>query len=149
MAQWIQHQYMLRVGRRRQKLSISTISLVALIFQPTLLSTPIKKLLTASVDISSKKQQQTPTTLRYLGILHYLLLFEELETRSPIFSTVKIFERAVKKPLRNTPHPTATNPVQTNQVVQKSSARDDRGGLHADTVGEPSFHVLGWLTSNF
>lgn len=69
--------------------------------------------------------------------------------QKPYFSTLKIFEWAVKKPLRNTPHPTATNPVQTNQVVQKSFAQDDRGGLHADTVGEPSFHVLGWLTSNF
>lgn len=46
-------------------------------------------------------------------------------------------------------HPTATNPVQTNQVMQKSSALEDGGGLHTDTVGEPSFHVLGWLTSNF
>jgi len=45
-------------------------------------------------------------------------------------------------------HPTETNPVQINQVVQKSFAQDDRRGLHADTVCKPSFHVLWWLTSN-
>ena len=130
-------------------MSTSTISSVSLVFQPVL-SIPIKTLLTVSVDISTKKPQLTPATIGYISAFHTIYYYlKSMKPEALSFSTLKIFEWAVKKPLRNTPHPTATNPVQTNQVVQKSFAHDDRGGLHADTMGEPSFHVLRWLTSNF
>lgn len=125
------------------------ISSVALIFQQTLLSTPIKTLLTVSVDISTKNQQQIPTTISYLSTSHHLLLFAEVETRSPIFPHWK-YLNGLSKSLSE------IRPIQQQQTLCKQIKwcrnplhKNDRGGLHADTVGEPSFHVLGWLTSNF